>query len=251
MDDTQVLEMIKALRLFGMAETFMSRLAQAKANKLSYEELFMLTLQDQQQAETQSALDRRIKHAQFEEAKSFEGFELKRYSASVNQMVRNLMTGKFIKDQNHVIIMGPVGTGKTHLAQALGLLACQKKKKVCFIRANDLLNKMHQAKADESWMKLFNRYIKYDVLILDDFGLKALSAEQSADLYDLIASLHVKSTLIITTNRTVEGMLDVFHDPIMANAALDRITGKAFQVILDGESYRKKFIPKIKLEEMK
>ena len=110
---------------------------------------------------------------------------------------------------------------------------------------------MHQAKADESWMKLFNRYIKYDVLILDDFGLKALSAEQSADLYDLIASLHVKSTLIITTNRTVEGMLDVFHDPIMANAALDRITGKAFQVILDGESYRKKFIPKIKLEEMK
>ena len=155
------------------------------------------------------------------------------------------MTGKFLKEKQHVIIMGPVGTGKTHLGQSLGLLACQKNLKVCFIRANDLLNKFHQAKADETWIRVFNQFARYDVLILDDFGLKSLSPEQSADLYDLIAAVHIKSSMIITTNRKVEGLSDVFHDQVMANAALDRITNKAYRVILDGESYRKKFIPKV------
>jgi DNA replication protein DnaC len=247
MDDTQVLEMIKRLKLFGMAETLMTRLEQAKANKLSYEELLMLLLEDQEQSQTHVALQRRIRQAKFEEPKSFNNFELNHYSVEVNQAIRNIMTGKFLKDRNHVIIMGPVGTGKTHLAQSIGLLACEQKKKVCFIRTNDLLHKFHQSRADESWVKVFNFYTKYDVLILDDFGLQSLSAEQSSDLYDLIAAIHVKSTLVITTNRKIEGWMDVFYDKVMANAALDRIINKAYRIVLDGESYRKKFIPKVEV----
>ena len=92
---------------------------------------------------------------------------------------------------------------------------------------------------------MFNYYSKFDVLILDDFGLKSLSAEQSTDLYDLIASVHINSSLIITTNRNTKGMLEVFHDPIMANAAMDRIISKSYKITLEGESYRKKLIPKI------
>ena len=86
------------------------------------------------------------------------------------------------------------------------------------------------------------------MLILDDFGLKALSAEQSSDLYDLIAAIHIKSSIIITSNRKIECWMDLFHDPVMANAAMDRIINKAFRVILDGETYRKNFIPKIEKE---
>jgi len=245
MDESQVLEMIRRLKLFGMADTFVARLDEAKANKLSYEELLMLLLGDQEQFQTQVALQRRIKKAKFEEPNTFNNFELLHYSQEANQSIRNLMTGNFIRDSNHVVIMGPVGTGKTHLSQALGMLACENKKKVCFVRTNDLLNKFHQSRAHEGFLKLFNQYTKYDVLILDDFGLKALSAEQSADLYDLIAAIHVNSILIITTNRMIEGWNDVFYDPIMANAALDRIVNNAYRVVLDGESYRKKFIPKV------
>ena len=245
MDESQVLEMVRRLKLFGMADTFVARLDEAKANKLSYEELLMLLLGDQEQFQTQVALQRRIKKAKFEEPNTFNNFELLHYSQEANQSIRNLMTGNFIREGNHVVIMGPVGTGKTHLSQALGMLACENKKKVCFVRTNDLLNKFHQSRAHEGFLKLFNQYTKYDVLILDDFGLKALSAEQSADLYDLIAAIHVNSILIITTNRMIEGWNDVFYDPIMTNAALDRIVNNAYRVVLDGESYRKKFIPKV------
>lgn len=245
MDESQVLEMVRRLKLFGMVDTFVARLDEAKANKLSYEELLMLLLGDQEQFQTQVALQRRIKKAKFEEPNTFNNFELLHYSQEANQSIRNLMTGNFIREGNHVVIMGPVGTGKTHLSQALGMLACENKKKVCFVRTNDLLNKFHQSRAHEGFLKLFNQYTKYDVLILDDFGLKALSAEQSADLYDLIAAIHVNSILIITTNRMIEGWNDVFYDPIMANAALDRIVNNAYRVVLDGESYRKKFIPKV------
>lgn len=247
MDELQVLEIVKRLKLFGMADTLTARLDEAKANKLSYEELLMSLLGDQEQSQTQLALQRRIKKAKFEEPNTFNNFELLHYSQEANQSIRNLMTGNFIREGNHVVIMGPVGTGKTHLSQALGMLACENKKKVCFVRTNDLLNKFHQSRAHEGFLKLFNRYTKYDVLILDDFGLKSLSPEQSADLYDLIAAIHVNSILVITTNRMIEGWSDVFYDPIMANAALDRVVNKAYRVVLDGESYRKKFIPKVEV----
>ena len=228
-----------------MSDTIEARLSQAYQSKLSYEDFLSMILQDQCEFQHNNALARRIKTAKFEEYKSFDDYDTKSYSMEANGIISTLKIGKFIKDKNHVIIMGPVGTGKTHLAQALGLLACQKAKKVCFIRANDLTNKLYQAKADDSWLKVFSYYSKFDVLILDDFGLKSLSAEQSTDLYDLIASVHIKSSLIITTNRNTKGMLEVFHDPIMANATMDRIISKAYKITLDGESYRKKFMPRI------
>jgi len=236
---------LSELRLHGISDTVEQRLSQAYESKLSYEDLLLMILQDQCEFQHNNALARRIRVAKFEEYKSFDNYETQSYSIEANGIISTLKTGKFLKDKNHVIIMGPVGTGKTHLAQALGLLACQKGKKVCFVRANDLTNKLYQAKADDSWFKVFNYYSKFDVLILDDFGLKSLSAEQSTDLYDLIASVHIKSSLIITTNRNTKGMLEVFHDPIMANAAMDRIISKSYKITLEGESYRKKLIPKI------
>jgi DNA replication protein DnaC len=244
MSDLDLLALTKKLRFTGIPDTLMARIEQARAATLPYEELLSLLFQDEDEARQQKMLSGLVKQARFEEPHCFENFELARYSTQVTQAVRTLMTGKFIKEKNHIIILGPVGTGKTHLAQALGLLACQKQKKVCFIRTNELLNQFYQSRADETWNALFKRYTKYDGLILDDFGLKALSPEQSADLYDLIAAVHIHSILIITTNRKIEGWMELFYDQVMANAALDRVVNKAYRIVLDGESYRKKFIPK-------
>ena len=244
MSDFNVLELSKKLRLTGIPDTLMARLEQARAASLSYEELLAMLFQDEDEARQQKCLAGRVKQAQFEEPQSFDNLDFTRYSIRAAQAIRTLMTGKFLKEKNHIIIMGPTGTGKTHVAQALGLLACQRQKKVCFIRTNDLLNQFHQSRADETWTALFKRYTKYDVLILDDFGLKTLSTEQSTDLYDLIAAVHINATLVITTNRKIEGWMEIFHDPIMANAALDRIVNKAYKLVLDGPSFRPNFIPK-------
>jgi DNA replication protein DnaC len=236
---------LNELRLYGITETLDTRLESAYKSKLTYEELLLCIFDDQYEYQDNKVLSRRINTAKFEEYKSFDGYETMGFSIEVNSIINELKTGKFLNAKNHVIIMGPVVTGKTHLSYALRLLVYQQGKKVCFIRSNDLTNKLYQAKADDSWLKAFNYYSKFDVLILDDFGLKSLSAEQSTDLYDLIASIHIKSSLIITTNRNIQGMLEVFHDPVMANAAMDRILSKSYKIILEGESYRKRFTPTI------
>jgi len=124
-------------------------------------------------------------------------------------------------------------------------MACQKHKKVKFVRANELLHQFYRSRADETWDKVHRHYSKFDILILDDFGLKSLSAEQSEDIYDLIANMHINSSIIFTSNRKIESWIDLFHDPVMANAAMDRIISRAIRVVLDGDSYRKKFTPKI------
>ena len=248
MDKHQLVEMAGHLKLTGIKDNLDIRLSQARESNLSYEELLALMFQDEIQYRKQKDLASKIRNAQFEEVKSIDNFDLQPYQNKTIQAIKYLMTANFIAEKSHVVIMGPVGTGKTHLAQALGLIACQKGKKVKFVRTNELLQQFYRSRADETWDKLFNRYKKSDVLILDDFGLKSLSAEQSSDLYDLIAAIHVNSSIIITSNRKIECWMELFHDPVMANAAMDRIVNKAFRVILDGESYRKKFTPKIKKE---
>ena len=247
----QLDNLVGQLKLSGIADSLASRLRQAKDASMAYEELLAMLLQDEVDSRSQTSLQRRITQAKFEEIKTFEGFDLKCYSLQIRHAINDLMTGQFIKEKNHVIIMGPVGTGKTHLSQALGMLACQKNKKVKFIRSSELLNEFYRSRADNSYDVVFKRYSKLDVLILDDFGLKTLSANESSDLYDLIAAVNINASLIITTNRKIEKWSEIFHDPVMANAALDRVVNSAYRIVLEGESYRKKFIPKFTKEDDK
>jgi len=114
------------------------------------------------------------------------------------------------------------------------MLACQRNKKVKFIRGNELLSEFYRSRADFTYDVIFKRYTKVDLLILDDFGLKILSAEQSSDLYDLIATVHINASLIITTNRKIETWAEIFFDTVMANAALDRIVNNSYRVSIRG-----------------
>lgn len=129
MHNLQLDNLVQQLRLLGISDSLESRLRQARDATMSYEELLLMLFQDELDNRNQSSLQRRVTQAKFEETKTFEGFDLKRYSLKIRHAINDLMTAKFIKEKNHVIIMGPVGTGKTHLSQALGMLACQRNKK--------------------------------------------------------------------------------------------------------------------------
>ena len=136
--------------------------------------------------------------------------------------------------------MGPVGVGKTFLANALGHSACRAGKKVLFMRADSLLKELHRSRADHSTDKVLRRLISLDLLILDDFGLRSLDRVQSNDIYEVLIERHKRSSTILTSNRTVDEWVPLFADPILAQSALDRLAHNAHQVVIDGDSYRKR-----------
>ncbi|OJX13128.1 MAG: hypothetical protein BGO77_08550 [Caedibacter sp. 37-49] len=150
------------------------------------------------------------------------------------------MTRHYLQESRHILIVGPTGTGKTHLAQALGHQACRQGKRVRFIRAATLLRELNASRADHTWERALNRFVAPELLIIDDFGLSALSFSQAEDIYELIAQRHLKSSFIFTSNRKIEAWVELFPDPAMGNAALDRVVSQSYHVILEGDSYRRK-----------
>ena len=238
-------EQFKKLRLPGIMETFEARLTSARENGLSHSEWLSLLLQDEIQRREALALEKRFRKASFEQIKTFEEYEISRYPLNVQHLIRDLMGGLYLHDKQHVLAVGPTGTGKTHLAQALGHQACRQGKSVRFIRASVLLREMHASRADQSWERNLKKLSIPDLLIIDDFGLSALTLTHAEDFYELVAERHLKSSLIITSNRKVEAWVDLFPDPAMGNAVVDSLTNNSYHVILEGDSYRRKMRPKV------
>ena len=139
--------------------------------------------------------------------------------------------------------MGPVGVGKSHLAEALGHAACRAGKHVLFCRADELFKEFLQARADHTTSKTLRRYLAPHLLIVDDFALRRLDARQSSDIYEVIIKRHKRATTICTSNRTVEEWIPQFDDPMLAQSALDRLAHNAHQVFIEGESYRERLAP--------
>lgn len=241
---TQALnEQLARLRLKGLLETFDMRCEQANKQNMSHHEFLELLLQDEVQRRDAQCIIKRLRRARFEKMQSFEELLLENYNANIQKNIRNLQNNQYLEKHQHVIIMGPTGTGKTHLAQALGNLACRKGYTTRFMRANAFLREMHAARADNTWEKQFKKFLLPKLIILDDFGLKTLSGQEADDIYELIAERANSGSFIITSNRTVDAWVKLFPDPVMANAALDRLANNAHQLILDGESFRKKNRP--------
>ena len=240
-------EQFKKLRLSGIMETFEARLTSARENGLSHSEWLSLLLQDEIQRREALALEKRFKKASFEQIKTFEEYEITRYPLTMQHLIRDLMGGLYLKEHHHCLAVGPTGTGKTHLAQALGHQACRQGKSVRFIRTSVLLREMHASRADQSWERTLKKLSTPDLLIIDDFGLSALTLTQAEDFYELVAERHLKSSFIITSNRKVEAWVDLFPDPAMGNAVVDRLTNQSYHVILEGDSYRRKMRPKTPL----
>ena len=139
--------------------------------------------------------------------------------------------------------MGPAGVGKSFIAQALGYSAVRAGHTVRFIHADNFFRTMAQAKVDNSVDRAFRSFLTPDLLIVDDLGLHRLTAQQSADLYELIINRHRVSSFVITSNRAVEEWLGLFEDPVLANSALDRLANASYQIVIEGASYRERQSP--------
>jgi DNA replication protein DnaC len=243
--DRDLLRLMKRLRLGLLAPTLPERLALARAQQLDHAAFLTLLLADEVQRRDQVMLERRLAQAGFEEYVTLEDFDWSVPIQLDRQKLQTVFTLSFLDRREHVLFVGPVGVGKTFLAQALGVAAVRGGHTVLFTRLDGFFKDLAQARVDHSFEKAFRRYLTPDLLILDDFGLHRFSALQSSDLYELIIERHRRSSLAITSNRGVDEWLGLFDDPILGNSALDRLAHAAYQIVIEGPSYRARKAPKV------
>ena len=242
-DKHQIENKLRALKLSGVLETLDIRLDQAQKDGVNFTQFLELLLEDEVQHRENKRLATRIIRAHFEEEKSLEGFDFNFNPKLPAQYIRELATCHFIERKESVILCGPVGVGKTHLAQALGHQACRTGHSVLFMKASRLLTDLGGGRADKTWEKRIQHYLKPNLLIVDDFAMKEFTKTQAEDIYELIDRRHRNSSLIVTANRVPKDWYPLFPNPVIAESALDRLISGAHMITLTGKSYRSMLRP--------
>jgi DNA replication protein DnaC len=237
-DIHQLENKMRLLRLNGMLDTLELRLNQAQKDNIGFIQFLELLLEDETQHRSNKKLASRIHKARFEEEKSLEGFDFTFNPKMPSQHIHDLATCRFIERKESIIFCGPVGVGKTHLAQAMGHQACRQGYSVLFTKANQLLSDLGGGRADDTWEKRLRRYMKPDLLIIDDFALKEFTKTQAEDLYELIDQRYRSSSMIVTANRSPKDWYPLFPNPVIAESALDRLISCSHIITLTGRSYR-------------
>lgn len=247
--DSDLLRLLKRLKLGALAPTLPERLTLARAQQLDYAAFLTLLLADEVQRRDHLSLERRLAQAGFEDHVTLEEFDWAAPIQLDRRLLQEVATLGFLTRRQHVLLVGPVGVGKTFLAQAIGVAAVRAGHPVLFTRADALFKDLAQARVDHSYERAFRHYLAPELLIIDDFGLRRLSAQQSADLYELIIERQRRASFLFTSNRSVDEWLGLFDDPILGNSALDRLAHGAYQLIIEGPSYRAKLAPQIPHED--
>jgi DNA replication protein DnaC len=230
---------LKRLRLSGLLPILPDRIAYAKGTKLSYTEFMELILNDEIQRREDTNVATRLKSAMVDLDQTFERFDWDAAITVDRDRLKDLLSLEFIGRNENVLICGPVGVGKTFIANALAHSACRRGHKVLMLRASAMFKKLLQSRADNSYGRELIKLISPDLLIIDDFGLQRLTDEQAGDFYEVIIERYGKASMVITSNRDVHEWMSLFDDQIMANSALDRIAHNAHQLVIEGESYRR------------
>jgi DNA replication protein DnaC len=228
---------LRALRLSGMLETFEARLTQARAGDLGHVEFLQALCEDELSRRAAAGITRRVRAARFEQVCALEDFDFSYNPKIPAAHIRDLATMRFIEDGESVILHGPVGVGKTMIAQALGHQACRHGYSAAFTKTSRLLADLAGGHADRSWDARLRYWARPSVLILDDFAMREFTVSQADDLYELVTERATKS-LVITANRSASDWYSLFPNPVVAESILDRVVNAASHIHMDGKSYR-------------
>lgn len=238
--DAQLQEKLKNLRLAGILQTLQTRIQQAEKSQSGYMEFLMTLLEDEYERRQSGSLLKRLRQAGFEEEKTLEGFDFAFNPEIPAKRIKQLANCSYIENQQNIFLLGPVGVGKSHIAQALGHVACRMGYCVLYSKAAEMFRHINGGRADNSWERRIKSYTVPELLIIDDFGLKPLTQIQTDDFYEVIQARYMKKSIIFTGNRSIEDWQGLFPDPVIANSAMDRIAHNAHQITMTGESYRNK-----------
>ncbi|MCA1742783.1 MAG: IS21-like element helper ATPase IstB [Desulfovibrionales bacterium] len=247
--------LLKSLRLSGMLDSLEVRNKEAISENLSYTEFLSLLLSDEIARRDQKKFASRIRKAGFKNNKTLEEFDFD-FNPKINKrFIYDLATCRFVHEKVCVLITGPCGTGKSHIAQAIGHYAVRQGIDVLFTTQNKLLAKLNAARATQSYAKQFKALAQIPLLIIDDFGLKPVRQPNDEDLHELIDERYESKSTIVTSNLDFQEWDRAFENKLLGSATIDRLRHDAYLLTLDGAGFRtpktKSNIPKKEVEKNK
>ena len=229
---------LKALKLPTFLRDYTSVAATCSQERSSYPQ-YLLHLAERELIDRERrATERRIREAAFPVLKTIETFDFGAQPSINEPLVRELLRGEYMAKRENVLLVGPSGTGKTHLATALAMAACAQGRRVRFWRVTELITTLREADQERHLLRMRQQLAKLDLLVLDEFGYVPASKAGAELLFDVIGTAYERSSVILTTNLAFENWTEVLGNERLTGAALDRLTHRCHIVELTGESYR-------------
>lgn len=233
-----LLPKLRALKLSGMVLTLDTRASQATMGNLTPTEFLALLLDDELERREGSRLKRSLAQSGIEQTKTLAQFDFLAVPQLNRSLVLELGNCTFVSRADNILICGPTGTGKSHLANALGFEALKRGHSVLQRPVHRLLAELNATRADGTFTRRFARVCSVDLLILDDFGLRPLSSQAAEDMYEIIRERYERKATLITSNRAFQEWPEAFGDGLLSSAALDRLTHHCHTIVIRGQSYR-------------
>lgn len=234
---------LRRLKLGRMLDTLPERLAVARSQKMAPQDFLLLVLGDEASRRDSLAATLRAQRAHLDPTMQLEAWDDTAKVSFDRALLNELISLRFVEQHRHVTVVGPVGVGKTFIAHALGHIACRRGLSVLAVCADQMLKTLKHARLDNSHDAELRKLIAVDLLIVDDFALDALDAVESRDTYDVLTERHRAGSVVVTSNRGPDEWLTTFADPLRAQSAIDRFTNNAYDLVIDGESYRSRLKP--------